>query len=221
MAVACPALPPWEKRLLKRKHLGAMTSVSNNLKSEQITSETSGLLWFALNVKSRYERIAAKFLENRGHEWFLPMYKSRRCWSDRIKELDVPLFPGYLFCRFDIYNRLPVLMVPGVLGIVGGTKLPTPIDRAEIDALQATVRAGLSREPWPFLHVGDRVRIEHGSLAGVEGILLQVKGRHRLILSVTLLQRSVAVDVDSAWVSSLESRTRIRPANLTPIHTAA
>lgn len=134
----------------------------------------------------------------------------------------MPLFPGYLFCRFDIHNRLPVLMVPGVVGIVGGTKLPTPIDLSEIDALQATIQAGLSREPWPFLHVGDRVRIEHGSMAGVEGILLQIKGRHRLILSITLLQRSVAVDVDSAWVSSsAASRPRIRQANLRPAHTVA
>jgi transcription antitermination factor NusG len=203
--------------------------VSNRLKkvnlstriSSQITSETISLQWFALNVKSRYERIAAKFLESRGYQSFLPMYKSRRCWSDRIKELDVPLFPGYLFCQFDIHNRLPVLVVPGVLGIVGGTKLPTPIDLAEIDALQATVLAGLSREPWPFLRVGDRVRIERGSLAGVEGILLQQKGRHRLILSVTLLQRSVAVDIDSAWVSSLESRPRVQPASLRAVHTAA
>lgn len=199
------------------KNVDLPTAVS----SRPMNQEASGFPWFALNVKSRYERMAAKFLESRGYQSFLPMYKSRRCWSDRVKELDVPLFPGYLFCRFNIHNRLPVLVVPGVLGIVGGTKLPSPIDLAEIDALQAAVRGGLSREPWPFLHVGDRVRIEHGSLAGVEGILLQVKGRHRLILSVTLLQRSVAVDVDSAWVSTLESRPRIQPASLRPVHTAA
>lgn len=188
---------------------------------EETARVNSGLPWFALSVRSRYERSAAQFLENRGYESFLPMYKSRRCWSDRIKELDVPLFPGYLFCRFDIHNRLPVLVVPGVVGIVGGTKLPRPIDLAEIEALQTAVRTGLPREPWPFLHVGDRVRIEHGSLAGVEGILLQIKGRHRLILSVTLLQRSVAVDIDSAWVSSLASRSRVQRASLRPAHTVA
>lgn len=157
--------------------------------------------WFALSVKSRYEKTVATFLESKGYEWFLPLYKSRRRWSDRIKKIDVPLFPGYLFCRFDIYNRFPVLMIPGVQHIVGGTQLPTPIEASEIEALQAVVNTKLSREPWPFLQLGDRVKIEQGSLAGVEGILLQLKGRHRLVLSVTLLQRSVAVDIDGAWVS--------------------
>jgi transcription antitermination factor NusG len=156
--------------------------------------------WYALNVRSRYERTVAQFLEGYGYVSFLPMYKVRRLWSDRIKEVDAPLFPGYLFCRFDINNRLPILMIPGVQQIVGGTKIPTPIDPGEVSALQTVVQAGAAREPWPFLQVGDRLRIEHGSLAGVEGILLQAKGRHRLILSVTLLQRSVSVDIDSAWV---------------------
>lgn len=167
--------------------------------------------WFALSVKCRYEKIVANFLDNKGYEWLLPLYKSRRRWSDRIKEIEAPLFPGYLFCRFDIYDRLPVLIIPGVQHIVGGTKLPTPIDIGEIEALQAVARTGLAREPWPFLQVGDRVRIEHGSLAGVEGILLQTKGRHRLILSVTLLQRSVAVDIDSAWVDRVSAAQRVRP----------
>lgn len=167
--------------------------------------------WFALSVKCRYEKIVANFLDNKGYEWLLPLYKSRRRWSDRIKEIEVPLFPGYLFCRFDIYDRLPVLIIPGVQHIVGGTKLPTPIDIGEIEGLQAVARTGLAREPWPFLQVGDRVRIEHGSLAGVEGILLQTKGRHRLILSVTLLQRSVAVDIDSAWVDRVSAAQPVRP----------
>lgn len=157
--------------------------------------------WFALSVKSRYEKIVANFLDNKGYEWLLPLYKTRRRWSDRIKEIEAPLFPGYIFCRFDIYDRLPVLIIPGVQHIVGGTKLPTPIELGEIAALQAVLSTGLEREPWPFLQIGDRVRIEYGSLAGVEGVLLQSKGRHRLILSVTLLQRSVAIDIDSAWVS--------------------
>ncbi len=182
--------------------------------SSQSDIEKFGLPWFALNVKCRHEKVVASFLENRGHEWFLPVYKSRRCWSDRVKELDMPLFPGYLFCRFDMLNRLPVLMIPGVLSIVGGTKQPTPIDPAEISSLQTADQAGLSRVPWPFLRTGDRLKIAYGSLAGVEGILLKVKGRHRLVLSVTLLQRSVAVDIEDSWVTPSAPRIPVRQATL-------
>lgn len=172
----------------------------------------AGDLWFALSVKSRYEKIVATFLENKGYDWFLPLYKARRLWSDRIKEIDTPLFPGYIFCRFDIYDRLPILVIPGVQHVVGGGKLPIPIESSEIEALQALSRTELAREPWPFLKVGDQVRIGYGSLAGAEGILLQIKGRHRLILSVTLLQRSVAVDIDSAWVSRTSTPLAARTA---------
>lgn len=179
---------------------GDRTSDLPEVQRAPIETSTEGRPWYALSVRSRHERTVAHFLESFGYVWFLPTYKARRLWSDRIKEVEVPLFPGYLFCRFDIRNRLPILMIPGVRQIVGGTKIPTAIDTAEVNALQAVVRAGAACEPWPFLKVGDRLRIEHGSLAGVEGILLQVKGRHRLVLSVTLLQRSVSVDIDSAWV---------------------
>lgn len=171
------------------------------IREVSVESAATSSPWFALSVKSRYEKTVANFLENRGYESFLPLYKARRQWSDRIKETEVPLFPGYLFCRFDIHNRLPILMIPGVQHVVGGAQLPTPIDDIEMIALQTVIQTGMSRQPWPFLQIGDRVKIECGSLAGVEGILLQIKGRHRLVLSVSLLQRSVAVDIDSAWVS--------------------
>lgn len=176
--------------------------------------------WYALRVKSRYEKAVGRFLESFGYVFFVPTYKARRLWSDRIKQLDAPLFPGYVFCRFDIHNRLPILMIPGVQHIVGGTAVPTPVDVAEICALQAAVESGAAREPWPFLQVGDRLRIEHGSFAGVEGILLQTKGRYRLVLSITLLQRSVAVDIDSAFVSMV-SRTCAKSIRLDVANTGA
>lgn len=177
--------------------------------------------WYALSVKSRYEKTVGRFLENFGHIHFVPTYKARRLWSDRIKHVDAPLFPGYVFCRFDIHNRLPILMIPGVQYIVGGTAVPTPVDVAEIRALQTAVESGAAREPWPFLQVGDRLRIEHGSLAGAEGILVQTKGRYRLVLSITLLQRSVAVDIDSAWVSSVGRRPCSQQEILRAAHSLA
>ena len=156
--------------------------------------------WFALRVRSRYENTVATILGGKGYEWFLPLYKSRRPWSDRIKEIQLPLFPGYVFCRFNVQKRLPILTTPGVVAIVGIGKCPIPVDDGEIAAIQATVRSGLPSRPWPFLEIGQRVRVEYGPLCGLEGILVDLKGQHRLVLSVNLLQRSVAVEVDSAWV---------------------
>ncbi len=161
---------------------------------------TPGFSWFALNTRLRYEEFVAKHLSSKGYETLLPTYQCRRRWSDRVKKFDLPLFPGYLFCRFDSMNRLPILTTPGLIQIVGFGKTPVPVDDSEIAAIQRTVGSDLEREPWPYLQVGERVRVECGVLRGVEGILLNIKGGHRLILSVTLLQRSVAVEVSSDWV---------------------
>jgi transcription antitermination factor NusG len=161
--------------------------------------------WFAVQVRTRYESVAATVLRGKGFESFLPMYKSRRRWSDRIKEIQLPLFPGYLFCRLDLQNRLPILTTPGVVQIVGVGKKPMPLDEYEVQAIQTVVKSGLSREPWPFLQVGNRVRIEHGPLSDLEGILLAFRGHYRIVLSVTLLQRAVAVEIDQAWVSRVSA----------------
>ena len=144
--------------------------------------------------------MVATMLRGKGCDLFLPIYKCRRRWSDRIKELELPLFPGYLFCRFNLLDRLPILVTPGVIQIVGIGKNPVPVDEAEIAAIQTAVRAGLPSEPWPFSQIGQKVKVEFGPLHGIEGILIGLKGRHRLILSVTLLQRSMAVEVDDACV---------------------
>ena len=166
-----------------------------------MTTPIGPAAWFALQVKPRHEKTAAWALHNKGYEEFLPLYRSRRRWSDRIKELDIPLFAGYVFCRFDPEERLPVLTSPGIVSIVGMGKIPAPVAEAEIAALQAVVRSGLRAEPWPFLRIGHGVRIELGPLAGLEGILSDFKSRQRLVVSVTLLQRSVAVEIDRGWVT--------------------
>jgi transcription antitermination factor NusG len=156
--------------------------------------------WFALHVKSRYESFVAAHLGGRGFEWFLPLYKGRRRWSDRFEEIEQPLFPGYVFCRLDPFNRLPILTTPGVFLIVGVGKTPLSIAESEIAAIHATIKSGIPTQPWPFLQIGQKVRIEHGPLCGLEGILLEVRGHHRMVLSVTLLQRSIAVQLEDAWV---------------------
>ncbi len=156
--------------------------------------------WFAVQTRSRYENLVATLLRGKGYELFLPIYKSRRRWSDRIKELELPLFPGYLFCRFNPLDRFPILVTPGVMQVVGVGKIPIPVDDLEIAALETAIRSGLPRQPWPFLQIGQKVKIECKPLCGLEGILVEFKGRHRLVLSVTLLQRSVAVEVDDTWI---------------------
>jgi len=168
-----------------------------------MTAENISYPWYALLVKSRYENTVATHLQGRGYESFLPLYRCRHRWSDRFKEIDAPLFPGYVFCRFSPLNRLPILSIPGVVHVVGIGRVPAPLEESEIAAIQAAVKSGLPSQPWPFLQVGRRVRIECGSLRGVEGILLGFRGHQRLVLSVTLLQRSVAVQVDEAWVTPL------------------
>src|SRR5579871_4380941 len=131
-----------------------------------------------------------------GSQEFVPSYKTESHWSDRRKEIDRLLFPGYVFCRLDPANRLPVLKAPGVVDLVGFGKVPAPLADQEIEAIRRMVQSGLLVMPWPFLERGHRVLIEHGPLAGVEGILDEVKGKCRLVVSVNLLQRSVSAEID-------------------------
>ena len=158
------------------------------------------LPWYALRVRPRFEKQVAATLVSKGYEGFLPLYRHRSKWSDRIKEVDLPLFSGYLFCRLDLNNRLPLLVTPGVIQIVGIGKTPHPVDETEIAALQTIVLSGLQANPRSYLNVGEKVRIEIGPLTGLEGILVALKGAHRLVVSVSLLQRSVAVEIDESWV---------------------
>lgn len=125
---------------------------------------------------------------------------SRRLWSDRVKVLQMPLFAGYLFCRFDPDERFHILTTPGVCTIVGRGRTPLPVDATQVESIRLAVRSGQGIEPWPRLEVGNKVRIEVGPLCGVEGTLLRHKGASHLILGVTLMQRAVAVQVDETWV---------------------
>jgi transcription antitermination factor NusG len=174
--------------------------------------------WFAVHVRTRHETAIASFLEAKGYEQFVPLYKFKKRWSDRVKVLEAPLFPGYLFCRFDPQFRLPILKTPGVIQIIGYNRIPTPIDETEISAIQTVIESGMQTQPWPYLEVGQRVRIGSGSLRGLDGLVVKMKENHRLVVSVTLLRRSVAVEIDSSLVepfnkaaaSSEETQTKFR-----------
>src|ERR1700745_142662 len=159
--------------------------------------------WFAILVKTGREKTANLLLENAGYECFLPVNQSTRRWSDRTKLIDVPLFPGDLVCRMKPPNRLPVLITAGVIQIVGVGKTPIPVEEEEIAAIQRVQRSGLSAMPWPYMQVGNVAELLEGPLRGLTGIVVKIKSGVKLVLSVSLLQRSVAVEVERGWVGQL------------------
>jgi transcriptional antiterminator NusG len=190
------------KRLLESKTKD--TTVSEIvLHDTETAQDITRYPWFAVRVRSNHERIAAAHLRERGYEEFSPSWKTERRWSDRTKEMDQFLFPGYVFCRLNPLDRLPVLTAPGVVDLVGFGKIPAPVPDREIEIVRRMVQSGLFVMPWPFLELGHRVLIERGPLAGVEGILDEVKGKCRLVVSVQLLQRSVSAEVDRDWIRPL------------------
>ena len=158
--------------------------------------------WFALAVKPRFDKAVAQALEMKGYDTLLPLYKKPHKFGTRSKGSDLPLFPGYVCCRFDVQARLPILTTPGVIQVLGAGNMPIPLSDVEISSLQTAIRARLPVEPFPFVGTGQRVRINSGALAGVEGIVISCKQRLRLVLSITLLRRSVLLEIDRAQVSA-------------------
>jgi len=189
-----------------------------DLNSTDGTGQRSGidanspLPWFAVRVKSNYEKRVSTTLHGKGFEEFVPMYRARRQWSDRIKMVDLPLFAGYLFCRLDLSKRLSLLTTPGFLYLVGKGRTPEPVDENEISAIQRVVSSGLPLSPWPSLVVGQKVRLERGPLRGVEGVVSKIADEHRIYVNATLLQRSVCVEVDPDWIRSMGGPSSILAA---------
>jgi len=159
--------------------------------------------WYALYVRSRHEKTVENSLRVKGYSVFSPSYRTKRKRVDRITEIEVALFPGYVFCQFDTDKRLPILMTPGVVGVVGRGNRPQPVDDTEIASIRTIALAGRPVQPWPFLRVGQRIRLQAGPLAGAEGIFLRVKDEYHLVVSITLLQRAVSVVVEKEAVAPL------------------
>ena len=167
-----------------------------------LSKSDAGLLeWYALQVRPRHDKTVSRTLTAKGYETFVPTYTKRQKYSNRIKEWDLPLFPGYVFCRFDPLARLPILMTPGITQILGAGRTPLPVEEREIASLQSAIRAKFELQPYPFIQAGQKVRIAEGSLSGVEGTVVSSKHGSRLVLSVTLLQRSVLLQIDCDSVS--------------------
>jgi transcription antitermination factor NusG len=168
--------------------------------------ETGEAEWFAAQVRIGRERMCQRYLQVRGYDVFLPCCREHRRWSDRLKLVERALFDGYIFCRASDATVGKIVTTPGVIRIVGDGRRPVPIPREDIEAIQRVVDSGQPAERWPYVHAGQRVDIEWGPLRGVSGIVTLVKGRDRLIVSISLLQRSIAVEIDSAWVSVASQR---------------
>ena len=163
--------------------------------------------WYALTVKHQHELAARSALEFKGFEALAPTYRARRRWSDRVKEIDLPLFAGYVFCRFPFAERMQVIAAPGVAKVVEFGGAPAEISDAEIAAIRIAMASKFPVQPWPYLKAGDRVRVERGPLRGVEGTLLrEERNRLQLVIGIEMLQRSLAVEVEADMVTPVQAR---------------
>jgi transcription antitermination factor NusG len=162
-----------------------------------IASEEGESSWFAIQTRPRYEKKVVAELQEKGVNVFLPLFSVKRQWSDRQRVVNPPLFPSYVFVRLapTLSNRVPILRTNGVTGFVGARGVGTPIPDGEIEALRRVIMQQVAFEPYPFLKIGERVCIRGGSLDGIEGLLTAINGDQSLVVSIDLIQRSIAIRV--------------------------
>jgi transcription antitermination factor NusG len=165
-----------------------------------IDDDRSSSGWHAIYTRHQHEKTVAEILSGKGFEVFFPVYAALHRWKDRTKTVSLPLFPSYVFIRGGLDRRLQILTTPGICEIVNVAGQAAVIPEAEIEDVRRMVESFLHAEPHPFLKCGDRVRIKAGPLAGIEGILVRKKSQMRLVLSVELLAKSVAVEIDASMV---------------------
>lgn len=164
--------------------------------------------WYALYTRHQHEKSVHQVLTGKGFEAFLPLYTTAHQWKDRIKRVSLPLFPCYVFLRGPLVHWLPVLTTPGVHSVVGCGGQPAGIASVEIESIRRAIESPARVEPHPFLKCGDRVRVTAGPLRGLEGLLIRKKNWCKLLLSIEMLQRSVAVEADAAMVERIGERSK-------------
>jgi transcription antitermination factor NusG len=164
--------------------------------------------WFALQTKHKNERKVEYLLKQKGYECLTPTYRSKRKWSDRTVEIDLPLFPGYVFCRFSPSVLGKAISTQGVIRIVGFGGKPAEVVIEEVEALQRLAQSNFLREPWKYLPDGTLILVETGPLAGIQGVICTEENKRQLIISVTLLQRSIAIQLDEDTAISVIADTR-------------
>ncbi len=170
------------------------------LEEDRGSTDCSIARWYVAYTKARHEKKVAAHLEMKQVEVFLPLYKTTHLWNKRRAVLNLPLFPGYVFVRTSLQDRLRVLEAPSLIQLVGSRGMPIALPDAEVEQLRACLSFGLTAEPVPYIHSGDVVRIIHGPLEGWKGKVIRRDGETRFVLSVDLIMRSVAVRVEASWL---------------------
>jgi transcription antitermination factor NusG len=165
-------------------------------------------LWYAAYTSANHEKRVAEQFVQRSVEYFLPLYRSVRRWKDRKVNLQRPLFPGYVFVRIELRNRLKVLQVPGVAKLISFNGTPAALPQGEVDALRTSLLKGAHAQPHPYLAIGRQVMVTKGPMAGLQGVLKRKKGNARLVVSIELIQRAMAVEIDEDDVETVESKRR-------------
>lgn len=185
------------------------TQVVNIDSSALTTIDVAEPHWYAVRTRSRHEKLAARELNAHGITVFLPLISSERQWSDRRTSVELPLFSGYAFVRISFFSpdRIRVLRATGVVSFVGQTPADTWIPDEQIESIRTVLARGISVKDHPFLNVGQRVRVRNGSLSGVEGILVAVKGSRTLVISVEPIQRSLCISLDDYAIDPVEDRS--------------
>ena len=170
-------------------------------------NEADGLRWFAVQTRHHHEKRIAERLQQVEIETFLPVHRSVHRWKNGVNaELELPLFPCYLFTRIKEAQRLRLIQQPGVIGIAASNTSPTPIGDDEISRLRL-VAEQVKAQPHPYLAVGERVRIIAGPLAGMEGILTRKKHELRVVISIEIIMRSITVEISEFEIEPIRSRT--------------
>ena len=159
--------------------------------------------WYAAYTYPRHEKAVLKQLESKSIEAFLPVFLTENRWKDRRVQIQNPLFPGYVFTRINLSERSRVLAIPGVIRMLSFNGIPAPIDDSEIEAVRLCIERGATLEPYPFLEVGDRVRVRSGVLEGLEGLISRCKDERRLIVPISLINQSVLLRLMFNFLSHL------------------
>jgi transcription antitermination factor NusG len=187
--------------------MNSLVNQLSNYTPAQGPNLSNDLRWYAVYTYPRHEKAVTEQLESKSIETFLPTFLSESHWKDRRVRIPTPVFPGYVFSRINLSERSKVLSARGVIRLLSFNGTPAPIDDLEIEALKLCMERCVTLEPYPFVEVGDRVRVRSGVLEGLEGLVSRCKNERRLIVPITLIHQSVAIEIDVQLLELLDAKT--------------